>query len=107
MNIKQFGVFLVNLDPTISSEIRKSRPCVIISPDEINRHIRTVIRAPMTTKGRTYPTRVPVRFSSKNGQVMLDQIRTIDKSRLMKPLGKLNKKQSDSILSVLGELFAP
>ncbi len=107
MDIKRFDVFLVNLDPTIGSEIRKSRPCVIISPDEMNRNIRTVIIAPITTKGRTYPTRVPVRFSGKNGQVVLDQIRTIDKSRLMKPLGKLNKKQSDSILSVLGELFAP
>lgn len=107
MEIKRFEVFLVNLDPTIGSEIRKARPCVIISPDEMNRYIRTVIIAPMTTQRRDYPTRVSVRFSGKSGQVVLDQIRTIDKSRLIKHLGQFNPKQSDRVLSVLQEMFAP
>ncbi len=97
----------MNLDPTIGSEIRKARPCVIISPDEMNRHIRTVIIAPMTTQKSSYPTRVPVRLSGKSGQVVLDQIRTIDKSRLIKHLGQFNPKQSDLVLSVLQEIFAP
>ena len=106
MEIKRFNVFLVNLDPTVGSEIQKARPCVIISPDEMNRHIRTVIIAPMTTQKRNYPTRVSVRFSGKNGQVVLDQIRTIDKSRLIKHLGQFTSKQSDRVLSVLQEMFA-
>ena len=107
MGIRRFEVFLINLDSTVGSEIRKSRPCVIISPDEMNRNIRTVIIAPMTTKGRDYPTRIPVRFAGKNGQVVLDQIRTIDKSRLIKQLGKLKTMESEKILSVLQEMFAP
>ncbi len=107
MEIKRFDVFLVNLDPTVGSEIQKSRPCVVISPDEMNRNIRTVIIAPMTTKGRDYPTRIPVRFAGKSGQVVLDQIRTIDKSRLIKNLGKLKPEQSETILSVLQEMAAP
>lgn len=107
MEIKRFDVFLVNLDPTIGSEIRKSRPCVVISPDEMNRSIRTLIIAPMTTKGRDYPTRIPIRFADKNGQVVLDQIRTIDKSRLLKNFGRLKPEQSEKILSVLHEMFAP
>ena len=106
MGINRFDVYLVNLDPTVGSEIRKSRPCVIISPDEMNRNIRTVIIAPMTTKGRDYPTRIPVRFAGKRGKVVLDQIRTVVKSRLIKNLGKLKPDQSEEILFVLQEMFS-
>ena len=87
----RFDVLLVTLDPTQGHKIRKTRPCVVISPDEMNRHIGTVIVAPMTTKGREYPTRVPIVFQRKKGQVVLDQIRTVDKTRLVKRLGKLDK----------------
>jgi len=87
----RFDVLLVTLDPTQGHKIRKTRPCVVISPDEMNRHIGTVIVAPMTTKGREYPTRVPIVFQRKKGQVVLDQIRTVDKKRLAKRLGKLDK----------------
>jgi mRNA interferase MazF len=103
---KRFEVFLVSLDPAIGSEIRKTRPCVVISPDEMNAFIRTVIVAPMTTKGRPYPTRVDCRFRGKRGQVALDQIRTVDRSRLVKRLGKLTGAQSASVLAVLAAMFA-
>jgi mRNA interferase MazF len=106
MVIKRFDVYLVNLDPTIGSEIRKARPCLVISPDEMNRYIATVIVAPMTTKGRDYPTRVQCTFKGKDGQVVLDQIRTIDKSRLVQKLGKIDKRVQDMVLSILSELFA-
>ena len=85
--VSRFEVYLVRLDPTQGHEIRKTRPALIISPDEMNRHIETVIVAPMTTKGRPYPTRVPVRFQGKSGQVVLDQLRTVDKSRLVSDWG--------------------
>jgi mRNA interferase MazF len=103
---KRFEVFLVSLDPAIGSEIRKTRPCVVISPDEMNAFIRTMIVAPMTTKGRPYPTRVDCRFRGKRGQVALDQIRTVDRSRLVKRLGKLTGAQSASVLAVLAAMFA-
>ena len=103
----RFDVFLVRLDPSEGHEIRKIRPCVVISPDELNRHIRTVIVAPMTTGGRPYPTRVPVRFQRKDGQIVLDQIRTIDESRLVRRLGKISATAADRVLAVLGEMFAP
>ncbi len=101
MVINRFEVHLVNLDPTVGSEIQKTRPCLIISPDEINHNLRTVIIAPMTTKGRPYPTRVPCRFQGKNGQVVLDQIRTVDQARLVKKLGQLDVKTSIAVLDVL------
>ena len=82
MVVKRFEVYLVNLDPTIGSEIKKTRPCLIVSPDEMNRHIATVIVAPMTTKSKNYPTRVSGKFQGKSGQVVLDQLRTVDKRRL-------------------------
>jgi len=104
--IKRFDVHLVNLDPTIGSEIRKTRPCLVISPDEMNRHINTVIVAPLTTKGRNYPTRVNCRFQGKVGQVVLDQIRTVDKARLVKKLGRIDSKTQAEVLEVLGEMFA-
>ena len=103
----RFDVHLVRLDPTVGREIRKIRPCLIISPDEMNRHIDTVIVAPMTTHGRAYPTRVPVRFQGKAGQVVLDQIRTVDKLRLVRKLGRVNKGTADRVLAMLAELFAP
>ena len=107
MVIKRFDVYLVNLDPTVGSEIRKSRPCLIISPDEMNQYIATVIVAPMTTKGRDYPSRVPCTFKGKSGQVVLDQIRTIDKSRLIHKEGKIGQLTQDTVLSVLAKMFAP
>lgn len=107
MVIKRFDVYLVNLDPTVDSEIRKARPCLIVSPDEMNRYIATVIVAPMTTKGRNYPTRVPCSFKGKDGQVVLDQIRTIDKKRLMQKLGRIDKPTQEEVLSILAEMFAP
>ena len=104
--VKRFEVYLVALDPTRGSELRKTRPCLVISPDEMNRHIRTVIVAPMTTKGRNYPTRVACRFQKKDGQIVLDQIRTIDKSRLVKKLGRINPTAASRVLETLQELFA-
>ena len=103
----RFEVYLVNLDPVIGSEIQKTRPCLVISPDEMNHNIRTVIVAPMTTRGREYPTRGPCRFQNRKGQVVLDQIRTIDNDRLVKRLGKLGQRSADRVLSVLAEMFAP
>lgn len=107
MAINRFEVYLVNLDPTVGSEIKKTRPCLVISPDEINHNIRTVIVAPLTTRGQAYPTRVPCRFKGKIGQVVLDQIRTVDRSRLIKMLGKIDAKTSAAVLEVLQEMFAP
>ncbi len=107
MVAKRFDVHLVNLDPTIGSEIKKTRPCLIISPDEMNRYINTVIVAPMTTKGRGYPTRVDCKFQNKQGQIVLDQIRTVDKARLVKRVGKIDGQTQTNVLSVLGEMFAP
>jgi mRNA interferase MazF len=107
MVVKRFDVYLINLDPTVGSEIRKTRPCLVISPDEMNRFIGTVIVAPMTTKGAQYPTRVPCKFQGKQGQVVLDQIRTVDKARLVRRLGKVTEQTRAAVLSVLGEMFAP
>ncbi len=106
MGVKRFDVFLVNLDPTIGSEIKKTRPCLIISPDEMNLYIRTVIIAPMTTKGRAYPSRVECTFQRKQGQVVLDQIRAVDKTRLVKRLGRLGKVAQGKVLATLGEMFS-
>jgi mRNA interferase MazF len=106
MVIKRFDVCLVNLDPTVGSEIRKARPCLVISPDEMNRYIATVIVAPMTTKGRDYPTRIQCAFKGKEGQVVLDQLRTVDKSRLVQKLGRIDKQTQDAVLSILAEMFA-
>jgi len=103
----RFEVHLVRLDPSMGREIRKTRPCLIISPDEMNHHLDTVIVAPMTTQGRPYPTRVPVRFQRRTGQIVLDQIRTVDKVRLVKRLGTINTPTADRVLATLGELFAP
>ncbi|NJR46765.1 MAG: type II toxin-antitoxin system PemK/MazF family toxin [Hyellaceae cyanobacterium CSU_1_1] len=104
--VKRFDVFLVNLDPTLGSEIQKTRPCVVISPDEMNRNIATVIIAPMTTKGKAYPTRVVCQFQGKDGQIVLDQIRTIDKIRLIKKLGQISQDEQRVVLDTLAEMFA-
>lgn len=106
MVVRRFDVYLINLDPTVGSEIQKTRPCVIVSPDELNRHINTVIVAPMTTKGRVYPTRISCRFEGKDGQVVLDQLRTVDKIRLVKRLGQVEPATQKEILAVLAEMFA-
>ena len=107
MVAKRFDLYLVTLDPTIGSEIQKTRPALVISPDEMNRHIRTVIIAPLTTKGRDYPTRVPCAFEGKTGQIVLDQIRTVDKSRFVKHLGTLDELTQQLVLQCLDEMFAP
>ena len=106
MEIRQYEVYLINLDPTIGHEIQKTRPCVIISPDEMNRNIQTVIIAPMTTKSHDYPTRLKVRFLGKNGWVVLDQIRTVDKNRLVKRLGTMKDEEINEIKSLIKEMLA-
>ena len=103
--IRRFDVYLVSLDPTVGKEIQKTRPCVVVSPDEMNRRIGTVIIAPMTTVGRTYPTRVACTFGDKEGQVVLDQLRTVDKSRLVRKLGQLAEEAPSQVLNTLQEMF--
>ena len=102
----RFEVHLISLDPTKGSEIRKTRPCLIISPNEMNKHIRTVIIAPMTSTVKNYPTRITTTFQGKKGQIVLDQIRTVDKSRLIKKLGSISNSAEEKVLSVLQEMFA-
>jgi len=106
MVVQRFDVYLVNLDPTVGSEIKKTRPCVVISPDEMNRHIATIIVAPMTTKGRSYPSRVACQFQGKDGQIVLDQVRTVDKIQLVRRLGRIDEQTQSNVLAVLAELFA-
>ena len=103
--INQYDVFLINLDPTLGHEIKKTRPCLVISPNEMNHTIRTVIIAPMTTKSRAYPTRVPVQFEGKTGWIVLDQIRTVDSLRLIKKLGSINKKEIFQVKAVIKEML--
>jgi len=106
MEVKRFNVCLVTLDPTIGYEIKKTRPCLVISPNEMNQFIGTVIVAPMTTKGKKYPTRVFCDFQGKKGQIVLDQIRTVDKKRLVKNLGSISKKAQEKTLKILQEMFS-
>jgi mRNA interferase MazF len=103
--LKRFEIYLVNLDPTVGSEIKKTRPAVIVSPNEMNEHLRTVIIAPMTTTRKQYPTRVNLTFQKKSGQVVLDQIRTIDKTRLVKKLGSINNRTASQISKLLQQMF--
>lgn len=105
--VQRFEVHLFSLDPVKGSEIRKTHPCLIISPDEMNKHIRTVIIAPMTSTIKNYPTRITTTFQGKKGQIVLDQIRTVDKSRLIKNLGSISKAAEEKVLGVLQEIFAP
>lgn len=101
----QYNVYLVNLDPTVGRVIKKTRPCLIISPDEMNHNIDTVIIAPMTTKSHNYPTRVKVKFAGKNGWIVLDQIRTVDNIRLVKQLGKISNKEITNVKKVIKEML--
>ena len=106
MGMKRFDVFLISLDPTVGHEIKKTRPCLIISPNEMNDNISTVIVAPMTSKGRNYPTRISCIFRSIQGQIVLDQIRTVDKKRLVKRLGKISTQTEKRVIDALSEMFA-
>lgn len=106
MIIDRFEVYLVNLDPTQGAEIQKTRPCCIISPNEMNHNISTVIIAPMTSRGRDYPTRVNCNFQGKHGQIVLDQIRTVDKSRLVKKLGQISVVEQNNVISILQQMFS-
>ncbi len=105
MVVNRFDVFLISLEPTQGSEIRKTRPCLVVSPDEMNHHIKTVIIAPMTTKGRSYPTRVTCSFQGKQGQIVCDQIRIVDKSRLVRKLGLISTGVQSTVLEVLQSMF--
>jgi mRNA interferase MazF len=107
MVTERFQIFLVRLDPAAGAETAKTRPCVVVSPDALNRAVSTVIIAPMTTVRRGWPSRVEVAFQGKTGEIALDQIRAVDKSRLIKRLGKLDSETADAVLDTLGELFAP
>ncbi len=105
--VNRFDVFLVLLDPTVGREIQKTRPCLVVSPDEMNYVIATVIIAPMTSRGRPYPTRVPCRFGDRAGQIALDQLRTVDKTRLIRRLGRITLEEQEAVLATLAEMFAP
>ncbi len=105
MDLRQYQIVLVNLDPTIGSEIKKTRPCVIISPDEMNKHLRAIIVAPMTTNSKNYPTRIEVKHDRKIGWIVIDQIRTIDKQRIIKTLGRLSQPEIKEVKSVIKETF--
>ena len=105
MVVNQYNVYLVNLDPTVGHEIKKTRPCLVISPDEMNHNIDTIIVAPMTTKSHSYPTRIPVKFDGKQGWIVLDLIRTVDSIRLVKHLGKITKKEVSEVKRVIKEML--
>lgn len=105
MEIKQYQIILVNLDPTIGSEIKKTRPCVVISPNEMNKYLRTVVIAPMTTSSKEYPTRVKVKHDNKIGWIVLDQIRTIDRQRIIKVFGEIQDFEIQELKSVLKETY--
>ena len=105
MEIKQYMIVLANLDPTVGSEIKKTRPCVVISPDEMNKYLNTIVIAPMTTTSKSYPTRVEIKHDNKIGWIVLDQIRTIDKQRILKDLGRLSKPEIKEVKSILKETF--
>jgi len=106
VDINRFDILLVSFDPSQGHEIKKTRPCVIVSPNEMNKYIKTLIVAPMTSKIRNYPTRIPVVFESKEGTIALDQIRTIDKSRIIRNLGTLDTKIANTVLETLGKMFS-
>lgn len=105
MDLNQYQIILVNLDPTIGSEIKKTRPCVIISPDEMNKYLQTIIVAPMTSSGKKYPTRIEVKHDNKIGWIVVDQIRTIDKERIIKKIGILSQSEIFALKSIIKETF--
>lgn len=105
MEVSQYQIVLVNLDPTIGSEIKKTRPCVVISPNEMNKYLRTVVIAPMTTKSRKYPTRIEIKHDGKIGWIVIDQIRTIDNQRIIRILGRLSVPETKEVTAILKETF--
>ena len=105
--LRRGDVVLVELNPARGGEIRKTRPCLVVSPDELNAHVRTYIVAPLTTGGHAYPFRIPCRFQGKSGHVVLDQIRTVDRERMTRRLGRVNASALASALAVLQDMFAP
>ena len=105
MELNQYDIVLVNLDPIIGSEIKKTRPCVIISPNEINNNLRTIVVAPMTTKSKKYPTRIPIKHDKKEGWIVIDQLRTIDKFRIVRVLDNLAYSEIKKVKAVLRETF--
>ena len=107
MVAQRFDVYWVSLDPTVGSEIKKTRPCVVVSPDELNAYVPTAIVAPMTTRGRPYPTRVACRFAGKEARIVLDQLRTVDQRCLLNRMGTLDGATQRQVLAVLADLFAP
>jgi mRNA interferase MazF len=105
MELRQYEIVLINLDPTLGSEIKKTRPCIIISPNEMNKYLRTVIIAPMTTSSKNYPTRIEIKHNGKIGWIVIDQIRTVDKQRILKVLGRMTKPEIKEVKSVIKETF--
>jgi len=105
MEIKQYQILLVAFDPTVGSEIKKTRPCVVISPNEMNRNLQTLVVAPMTTQSKRYPSRIEVMHNGKDGWIIIDQIRTIDKSRIVKVYDKLSAKEIEKVKTVIRETF--
>ena len=105
MDLKQYEIVLVNLDPTIGGEIKKTRPCIIISPNEMNRPLRTIVIAPMTTSSRNYPTRIEIKHNGRIGWIVIDQIRTIDKQRIIKVLGRMTQPEIKEVKLVLKETY--
>lgn len=105
MEIRQYEIILVNLEPAIGSEIKKTRPCVVLSPDEMNKYLRTVVVAPITTGSKNYPTRVEIKHDNKLGWIVLDQVRTIDRQRMIRTLGKLSKPEIKEVKAVLKETY--
>ena len=105
MELNQYEIVLVNLDPTIGSEIKKTRPCAIVSPNEMNKYLRTIVVAPMTTNSKKYPTRIEVKFENRIGWIVIDQVRTIDKRRIVKVLGRLSQPEIKEVKSVIRETY--
>jgi mRNA interferase MazF len=105
MDLKQYQIVLINLDPTVGSEMKKTRPCVIISPNEMNKFLQTIVVAPMTSSSKTYPTRVEINHDKKKGWIVLDQIRTVDRQRITKILGNLTEKEIQKVKAILRETF--
>jgi mRNA interferase MazF len=105
MDLKQYQIVLVNLDPTVGSEMKKTRPCVVISPNEMNKYLQTIVVAPMTSSSKTYPTRVEINHDKKKGWIVLDQIRTIDRTRIVKILGTLSEKEAKKVKRIIKEMF--
>ena len=105
MELNQYDIVLVNLDPTIGSEIKKTRPCIIISPNEMNKYLRTIVIAPMTTSSKNYPTRIEIKHNEKIGWIVIDQIRTVDKQRVIKVLGRMTKPEIKEVKLVIKDAF--